>query len=278
MIKIILFGYQGMLGNYIYKYLSKFNEYHIINIGRNQYDVSNDSISKLENILKEQVESSIVMYYVINCIGLIPQVYKIHEINDRAYIKINTLFPQILSQICIKLGFRMIHATTDCVFTGNNGNYRETDIHDECGIYGISKSMGEPEDCMVIRTSIIGEQMKNEYSLLEWCKSNRGGKIRGYNNHYWNGVTCLEFAKLVEYLIRNGVYWKGVRHIFSPDKVSKFDLLNMINNIYNLGIEIESYEDGNKIIDKTLNSIYDKIYDIKGLEVQIEELKMFEIL
>jgi dTDP-4-dehydrorhamnose reductase len=271
MIKIILFGSQGMLGNYIFKYLNQLNKYNIVCINRNQYNVTEDSINKLENILNEQIERYIDKYYVINCIGLIPQIVNLNNNSNnitninKLYIETNTIFPRYLSILCDKLNFIMIHPSTDCVFSGTKGNYIETDMHDESNMYGISKSLGESEKCMVIRTSIIGHEIKNKASLLEWIISNKNGKIRGYNNHYWNGITCLEFAKLIEHLIHNNINWTGVRHIFSPNKLSKFDLLRLIINIYNLNIDVESYKDGDKIIDKSLNTIYDNIYIIKDL-------------
>ena len=168
----------------------------------------------------------------------------------------------------------MIHITTDCVFSGINGKYDELSIHDSKEIYGISKSLGEVDQVTIIRTSIIGEEIRNKYSLLEWIKSNKGKEINGYVNHFWNGVTCLELAKVIEYMIRNNYFWKGVRHIYSPEIVSKYELITMINEIYELDIKLHKCE--TEKCDRSLMSIYDILmFKIKPLREQIRELRYF---
>jgi len=278
MIKVIILGCQGMLGNYIYKYLQYSNEYQVVGISRNKYDVMINSFDEIQNILQNEINDNDDKYYVINCIGLIPHANKNYTITDRMYIKINSIFPQVLSQICSQLNFKLIHPTTDCVFTGNKSNYNESDYHDETSIYGISKSLGEPNNCMVIRTSIIGEEIKNKRSLIEWVKSNKNGNINGYTNHYWNGITCLEFSKIIDNIIQKNIEWIGIRHIFSPNSLSKYQLLILINEIYDLNIKIEPYQDGDKNINKTLNTIYDNPFIIKDLDDQIKDIKIFNIL
>ena len=139
--------------------------------------------------------------------------------------------------------FKFIHITTDCVYDGSKGKYSENDIHTTKNIYGITKSLGEPEEATIIRTSIIGEELTNKKSLIEWIKSNKNGEINGYINHYWNGVTCLTLANFIKNIIDNNNFWKGVKHVFSEDIVSKYDLCYYINEIYNLNIKINKYED-----------------------------------
>jgi dTDP-4-dehydrorhamnose reductase len=112
--------------------------------------------------------------------------------------------------------------------------------------------------------------------LLEWVRSNRGKQINGYKNHIWNGVTCLELAKLIEKIIRNNLYWRGSKHFFSPTPVSKYDLILLINKIYDLNITINPTTNG-KIVDKSLSSVYSPLFNIPMLEKQIEELKQFSL-
>ena len=218
---IFIFGSNGMLGNYVKSYLSK--TYTIISFTRKDYDLSKLSIDTLTQLLKSKniKENDIV----INCAGVIPQASNQRGLNTRLYFTINSLFPVILSQICDKYEAKMIHITTDCVFSGKNGNYNENSIHDEINDYGLSKSLGELCKATIIRTSIIGEEIKNKRSLLEWVKSNSGNEINGYTNHYWNGVTCLHLSKIVEDIITKNNFWNGVRHIFSPKSVSKYELV-----------------------------------------------------
>ena len=233
---ILLFGSTGMLGRYVYNVLKK--NYNVICIKREQFDIENDELSKLEHILSNNLKENDI---IINCAGIIPQKY----INDnfKTYIRVNTLFSHKLNEISKKHKCKFIHITTDCVFDGSKGNYSVNDKHNSNSIYGITKSLGEPEDATIIRTSIIGEESSGKKSLIEWIKSNKNGSIKGYTNHIWNGVTCLELAEYIKNIIYTNDFWSGVRHIFSPDSVSKYELCCYINNIYKLNINIETYED-----------------------------------
>lgn len=269
--KLIILGENGMLGNYIKKYFKANSKLDVICINRTNYDVFIDNITKLENILKDHLNENTVVF---NAIGVIPQKEN-NQITSDHYIKINAEFPHNLSGLCEQYNAKLIHPTTDCVYTGNKGNYIETDEHDETTVYGKSKSLGEPLNCTVIRTSIIGEEVKNGKSLVEWVKSNNSKEINGYVNHYWNGITCLQYAKIVEHMINNNIFWKGVRHIYSPDSVSKYRLICLINDIYKLNIKVNRYTTTN--IDKSLSSIYNEnnLFNIPDLKQQIVEMMEF---
>jgi len=271
--KIFIFGANGMLGNYICSYLSK--KYKIISFIRKDYDLGNLSINSLKSFLLDNnnLEENDI---VINCAGVIPQSSKQRELNARLYFIINSLFPIILSMICLEYNSKLIHITTDCVFSGKDGKYNELSIPDETNDYGISKSLGDLCEATIIRTSIIGEEINNKRSLVEWVKSNKGNSINGYTNHYWNGVTCLQLAKIVDYIIENNIYWKGVKHVFSPKSVSKYELVSMINEIYKLNININKFETENKV-DKTITTIDKIIFNIPDLFYQIDEMKKYKI-
>jgi len=260
---ILLFGSTGMLGRYVHIVLK--DKYEIRCISRDKYDIENDSWKKLEDILNKSLQKNDV---IINCAGIIPQKYK--DDNYKTYIRTNTLFPHKLNEISKKNSYKFIHITTDCVYDGSKGNYSVNDVHSAKNIYGISKSQGEPEDATIIRTSIIGEELYDKKSLIEWVKSNKDGKIKGFANHYWNGVTCFELAKYIKNIIDNNTFWSGVRHILSPNIVTKYELCCYINEIYNLNINIEKYEDS---ISKNMtlcgeyiseNTIFDQIISQKN--------------
>jgi dTDP-4-dehydrorhamnose reductase len=223
--KIVLFGSTGMLGNYVKKYLSQFHE--LICVNRNKFDIESCDWVKLDSIVQ-------LGELVINCAGAIPQ----QKCDIRKYIVSNTLFPHKVNEITKKYGIPFIHITTDCVFSGKDGNYNENSKHDAEDIYGISKSLGEDRSMCIIRTSIIGEELNNKNSLIEWVIKQKNGTIDGYENVFWNGVTCLQLAKIIEYVIRQNEYWQGVRHVFSPVSVSKYELCQYINEIYDLNIQI----------------------------------------
>jgi dTDP-4-dehydrorhamnose reductase len=262
--KILLFGSTGMLGNYVKLVLSK--NYEIICINRNNYDIENDSFEKLEKILNINLKKDDI---IINCAGIIPQKYK--KDDYKTFILINTLFPHKLSEFANKNQFKFIHITTDCVYDGVKGEYNENDIHTAKDIYGTSKSLGEPQNATVIRTSIIGEELLGKKSLIEWVKSNKNGEINGYTNHYWNGVTCLTLANYIKNIIDTNNFWNGVKHIFSENIVSKYNLCCYVNEIYNLNIKINKYEDN---ISKNM-TLTGKVKINKSIYEQIKELYNF---
>jgi dTDP-4-dehydrorhamnose reductase len=173
----------------------------------------------------------------------------------------------------------MIQPTTDCVFSGTKGSYTEMDEHDEKGAYGISKSLGEPSECTIIRTSIIGNELRNKKSLLEWVLSNNNRTINGWTNHNWNGITCLQYCKVIETIMIENLFWSGVRHILSPKEVSKYELSKLICDTYNCNITINPIET-EKTVDKTLQTIYtaNDLFKIPDLSVQIKELRNYSLL
>lgn len=265
--RIILFGANGMLGNYFRKYLSQF--YEIICITRSEFDIETMDWKLLKSILFDNlmVNNNDI---IINCAGAIPQ-----RNNDiRKYIILNTVFPLQLNKFSEKNGFKFIHITTDCVFSGKDGNYNENSKHDAQDIYGITKSLGEEKTMCILRTSIIGEEVFNKHSLIEWVIKQKNGTINGYSKFYWNGVTCLQLSKIINQIIDNNLYWEGIRHFHSPDTVSKHELCCYINEIYGLNIIIHKQDEPEKHM--TMSSIYDNsIFHIPYIKEQILEQKDF---
>lgn len=265
---IIVLGHNGMLGNYLYTYLKSKN-YNVYTYEKNNL---NAEFFDETYFKKELLDKNIQI--VINCIGLIkPQVDKLGSISA---IKINSIFPRQLSDLCKSNNIKFVHITTDCVYSGIKGKYIETDFHDAIDIYGKTKSLGEPEDATVIRTSIIGEEKYNKRSLIEWIKSNKGKTVNGFENHIWNGVTCLQLSKTIEEMISKNLFWNGVKHIHS-NEINKYELLSIVNEIYNLDITINK-TNASSLCDRSLSSIYvDKLY-IPSLYDQIKEMKNYCLL
>lgn len=260
--RVFLFGSNGMLGNYLKSYLKDFVD--LVPLTRNDFDISL-SFSSVSDFLYEehQITSEDL---VINAAGVIKQ----RDFCRKQLITVNSLFPHYLAG----LECNVIHITTDCVFSGLSGNYSENSLHDCFDDYGMSKSLGENGDLTIIRTSIIGEENHNKKSLLEWVRSNEHSEISGYANHYWNGVTCLELSKFIEKIIETGEYWKGVRHIFSPNTVNKFELVSSISEIYNLGITVLPIEV--EFCDRSLTTVYDPVIT-KSVYEQVVEMKNFKL-
>lgn len=265
--KIFVFGSHGMLGRYVVMYLKKYFE--VVEINRDELDVATANEAVLQQSFKNKIQPDDV---VINCAGTIkPRVDELGALNA---IRVNAVFPHLLANYAESVGAKMIHPTTDCVFTGLDGNYNENSTHDVSDIYGRTKSLGEPANCTVIRTSIIGEEVNQGRSLIEWVKRNHDGEIPGYTNHIWNGVTCYQFAKICKEIIDKNLFWKGVRHIFS-NKLTKFELVGLVNVIYSLNIVIKPKEASTKC-DRSLTSIYDPIVQVPSLGAQIAELREVE--
>jgi dTDP-4-dehydrorhamnose reductase len=271
--KIYILGSKGMLGTYVYAYLTKKN-FNVIEINRDILDASEQTESSLEQILYNcGLKNNDV---VINCIGTIKP--RVDQLGDLNAILVNSVFPRILANVCEKNKWNMIHPTTDCVFSGKKGSYTENDKYDVDDVYGMSKALGEPKNCTIIRTSIIGEEVTQKRSLVEWVKSQKNNKVNGFLNHFWNGITCLEWAKLVEKIIENNDFWKGVKHFVSPTKVSKCELVSMISKSYYLNLEVNPIN-SDMTVDRTLSTIFESGYKIKELESQILEMASFsEIL
>lgn len=273
--KVILFGSNGMLGGYIKSYFL-YNNINVICLTRADIDIATANHKDLEEKLVSYGINNDTI--IINAAGLIPQASAQRSVHSYDYIKVNSIFPSVLSTISSRFGAKFIHITTDCVFSGSKGSYNEIAVHDAPDMYGISKSLGENLHCTIIRTSIIGEELHNKRSLLEWVIKNKNGVVNGYKNHVWNGVTCLQLAKIVLHIIQDKLYWTGVRHVFSPSPVSKYDLISYINNIYDLNITIKEHN-CDKDIDKSLTSIYNEhMFDIPPIEIQIKDQYGFKLI
>lgn len=265
--KVYVFGSKGMLGKYVTTYLE--NYYEVIEINRNIIDGSDTTEFEIEDRLTNLFINNGDV--VINCYGAIKP--RVDELGDLNAIKINSVFPRMLSNVCEKLNVKMIHPTTDCVYTGNKGSYNENDKCDVNDVYGMTKSLGEPENCMVIRTSIIGEEVGQTRSLIEWVKSQKGNTVFGFTNHFWNGVTCLQFAKICKETIEKNLFWVGTKHLHS-NTVSKKELVELISDSYNLNVTVTPKET-ELSCDRSISTIHDHEIEIPSLKVQIDELKEF---
>lgn len=262
--KIVLFGSSGMLGTYCSKFFKQ-NGYNVFEVDRKRLDLTS-SHSNILNFLKANVDENDI---IINASGVIKQ--RVDRI-DNMY-KVNTIFPHILSNFKMKTDCNVIHITTDCVFSGKNGSYDKLSPHDCEDDYGKSKSLGEAPNLTILRTSIIGEEINNKLSLIEWCKSKKNQSVFGYVDHYWNGVTCLELCKIIESLIKKEKFWKGVEIIHSPEILSKYNLITMISNFFELNMSIIPTI-GGKCYRNLQNA--DCIQTL-SIEEQLRELKNFNI-
>jgi dTDP-4-dehydrorhamnose reductase len=272
--RIIVLGSSGMLGNSVGNWMSKvFGEDNVYLSYRNEdvsYGKNKFYFDPLKSSFSDIPFSSSGDDFLINAIGKIkPQIGK----NYIDAIEINSIFPRKLANFVEdhQLG-KMFQISTDCVYDGKTGNYNENSEHNALDFYGKTKSLGEPENCMVIRTSIIGEEIHNNSSLVSWIKSQKGKTINGFTNHFWNGITTNQYAKVCEKIIKENLYENGLFHVFS-NIVSKYELVSLINERFNLGITIKPVEAPEKI-DRTLSTIkcLNEKLGIPSIQQQIKDM------
>lgn len=271
--KILVLGITGMLGSSVYSYLLKNTKYNIAGTARNikntdfennifELDVSKDINSQFNSICKTFKPN-----YVINCIGIINKYC--NSSDDKATInaiKINSEFPYLLADYfeINNPDTKIIQIATDCVYSGKEGNYSEASQHDAIDIYGKTKSLGEARysNFLNIRCSIIGFEKTNKSSLLEWFLNHKtGDKVNGFSHHKWNGVTTLQFAEFCNFIIATNKFkeLRDKNHVihYCPNKaVSKYELLNLFQSVFNTNFEIIEVNDIGLPKDMTLISNY----------------------
>lgn len=269
--KVLIIGSKGMAGHMIKEYLSQkgydvyetFREKEEKNLEANEFYLDAFDKEKLEEILKKVKPD-----FVINCIGILNQ---FAENNPDIAIYVNGYFPHYLDRLSEKYGYKLIHITTDCVFSGKKGNYTEDDFRDADSYYGRSKAIGEVNNnrTLTFRTSIIGPDInKDGIGLFNWFMKQEG-KIKGYSNVFWSGVTTLELAKAIEASFSQNI--SGIVHLVNNEKISKYNLLKLFSKYMNKDIEIEKYED--YYSDKSLiRTKEDFSYKVPNYEKMIEEL------
>lgn len=255
--KIAILGSTGMLGHAVGQYFDNHPDYEAHLSYRDPklaYGTYNFRLDAFEYISRERTGSMEPFEgfdYVINCIGGIKQ----HSFTDMELSKLNTMFPITLSARCALTGAKLIHVSTDCVFSGKKGTYTEDDTPDPEDVYGMTKLIGESPSCMVLRTSLIGEELHSNVSLLGWAKSQAGKEVNGFTNHRWNGVTTKEFARICDKIIQKELYITGRRHVFNPTPVSKAEMLEAFNSRFNLGLKI-NHVLADTVVDRSLATRY----------------------
>ncbi len=258
--KILIMGVTGMLGHNLFRYFNLLEDFEVLGTLRNSaaYDNFPEEQSKnlfyIENVNQELLLNKLVDNYMpdvlINCIGLVKQILDVNDpINT---IQINSLLPHRLYQICNQRDIRLIHISTDCVFSGTKGDYKEIDVPDALDLYGRSKMLGEQNNhnSLTIRTSIIGHELSNSHSLLEWFL-NQKNEVYGYKNAIFSGFPTIEISKIIEKIIIPNKNLSGIYHI-SSQPISKYKLLKLIAEIYEKKIKI--IPDTSVNINRSLNS------------------------
>jgi dTDP-4-dehydrorhamnose reductase len=273
--RVLIFGPTGMLGNTVYGVLK--NEYSLVLAARNP-----NKINLLEKAHGETKNHAFIEFdaerifkdftakqgghksaylnnfwnkvgdvdYAINAVGL---TVGASAANPALAMFVNGALPHILSE---KLGAKLINVTTDCAFDGRIGNYNETSPLSPIDIYGLSKIMGEPKNCLNLRTSLIGRELETAGGLLEWFLSQDGKTVNGFANQLWSGITAKQYGLVCHKIMSQPEHFPktGTYHIFGT-ALSKHDMLHKFQKKYNTRHTINAVEEPR--VNRTLSTIYD---------------------
>jgi dTDP-4-dehydrorhamnose reductase len=263
---IAILGSTGMIGSASTFYLSSLG-HSVIEVNRKgvsitgenevrKFDVLNNSVNELLNSLPSDV-------IVINLIGVIRHKIELDSEESLSQAQnVNSVFPKILVNEANKLNLQIIQIATDCVFSGESGTYSEDSKMDPIDIYGETKAAGEmvASNLLTLRVSIVGREVKNHVELMDWVLSQSANNVvNGYNNHFWNGITSLHFAKILDGILKNGLNTFGTYHLIPTGFVNKLELVQMIANLAERN-DLEIIETAaEKPIDRTLRTNYSDI-------------------
>lgn len=257
-----------MAGHVITRYFESLNKYKITNIALEKLNDKTIIANVEEKQLVKEIISKYKPHIIINCIGLLVKASLNHP--DLA-IYLNSFFPHYLAKLGREMKFKLIHLSTDCVFSGHKGDYSEYDFKDAEDMYGRTKALGEiiNNKDLTFRLSIIGPEIReNATGLFHWFLTQKG-EISGYSKVYWTGVTTLELAKAIDSAIEQNL--TSLYHLVPKKKISKFELLNLIKEVWRKSIKIKKVDEPK--LDKSLiNNRKDFKYEIPDYRKMLTEL------
>lgn len=257
---MLILGASGMLGNAVLRFLSDGPDASVWGTVRSPKALEFLPASLHERLIPDiDVEDSdglgrlfdrVQPGVVINCIGVVKQLALADD--PLVVIPINTLLPHRLARLCEGANARFIHISTDCVFSGNKGMYREDQPSDPTSLYGMSKYLGEVDypHAVTLRTSIIGHELANPHGLVGWFLAERG-RVNGYTRAIFSGLPTVELARVIRDYVLPRPELTGVYHV-SAEPISKYDLLRLVAQEYGKSTEI--VPDESLVIDRSLDS------------------------
>ena len=258
--EVMILGVNGMLGHTLFKFFNFNTSLNTVGILRNKRNLLSDNmLSKSKNIYEynfiednvlKQLIDAFKPKFIINCIGIVKQHPDAN--NPLISISVNSLFPHKLDKLCQLFETKLIHFSTDCIFSGKKGNYVEDDISDSHDLYGRSKFLGEVKsnNTLTLRTSYIGEELVTARGLLSWFLQQKG-RVKGFSRAIYSGLTTVEIAKVLNEFVLPNETLKGVYHL-SSEPIDKYSLLKIIKNVYDKNVTIE--KDSEFKINRSLNS------------------------
>ena len=268
--RLLILGGKGMAGHLLTQYFKKKDDFEVFYTSRNVNDQDGIFLDVTQGTEVEKLIERLKPNITINCTGILNKQAAEHPL---LAFQVNSLLPQQLVKLTECFNGKVIQISTDCVFSGQKGDYTEVDKPDGSSIYSQSKQLGEiiSDKHLTIRTSIIGPELKEAgIGLFLWFMKQKG-EVKGYKKALWNGITTLELAKAIESMINHHV--TGLYHLGSQTKISKYDLLKLIQKVYEKEDVIVS-ADESVIIDRTLkNTRTDFQYILPSYRDMLTELK-----
>jgi len=245
--KVLVLGATGMLGHAMMRVFAQDSRHEVFGSVRSDRAQKHFGPVLSERLITgidvENADSLVALMdkvrpdAVVNCVGLVKQ---LAESNDPlSALPINALFPHRLARICGLANARLVHISTDCVFSGRKGFYTESDHPDADDLYGRSKLLGEVDypHAVTLRTSIIGEELESSHGLVGWFLSQKA-PVKGYTHAIFSGLPTCELAEVIRNCVLNHPDLRGLYHVAS-DPISKHDLLRMIDAVYGKELRIE---------------------------------------
>ena len=268
--KVLVLGSAGLIGHQVYNYLKDSDNYELHNISyRNK--IQNDTILLNARDEKNFIDkiTSIRPHYIINCIGIL---INGSDTDPENAIFLNSYMPHRLTRLADKINAKLIHISTDCVFSGDKKeSYIETDEKDGRGVYAKSKGLGEivNNKHLTLRTSVVGPELKTDGEELFHWFMNQQGDISGFTKAIWSGVTTIELAKAVKWSIDHHI--TGLYHVTNNSSISKYELLKLFQKYTKKDIDIKSV-DGKNIDKSFINTRLLMNYQIPSYDEMISDM------
>lgn len=267
--KLLIMGGNGMAGHMLVQYFRRLGTYSVYYTIRDKLDPDGLYMDADDVVLMEKAVEAVSPDVIINCIGILNEAARQDPVN--AYW-VNGLLPHRLKKAAEKAGGRLIHISTDCVFSGERGYHAEDDEPNGTSVYAASKALGEVTEAphLTIRTSIIGPEIRGGgIGLMDWFMRQEG-MVKGYENVLWNGITTLELAKALDYFIRWPIH--GRIHLCSAEIINKYELLKLFQQVFDKQ-DVTVIPDGHIGLDRTLlNTRTDFEYAVPGYINMLTEL------
>lgn len=259
--RVLILGISGMLGSRVFRTISENAKLEVYGTLRGADLLSNfrpdqharivTGLDVLNTAKLKEVISEIRPEIIINCVGLVKQLGSSKD--PLVALPLNSMMPHQLVRIAADIGARVVHISTDCVFSGRKGHYIESDISDAEDLYGLSKYIGELNDfenAVTLRTSIIGHELSTNKSLIDWFLLQEN-QVKGFRKAIFSGLPTVELAHVIEKFVIPNADLKGLYHV-SAAAINKFELLKLTAEVY--GKKIEIVPDDELVIDRSLNS------------------------